>query len=125
MTKKHKHGTLSTVGFFAKETKHLKENNVIGKMKQLLGARKIRMSSHANQRMGERNILYFEVLQSLSSGKHDPKRDRFNREFNSWDYSIEGKTVDNRELRIGICFEVDEKTGERLLILTVIDPKQK
>jgi hypothetical protein len=69
MTKKPKRGTLSTRGNSDKVTKPPKEKNVIIKMKQLLGARKIRMSSHANQRMSERNVLYFEVLQALSSGK--------------------------------------------------------
>ena len=125
MTKKPKRGTLGTRSKSDKIAKPQKENNVISKMKQLLGTRKIRISSHANQRMSQRKVLYFEVLQALSSGRHDPKRDRFNMEFNSWDYSIEGKTIDSRELRIGIAFELDSNTGERLLVLTVIDPKQK
>ena len=123
MTKKTKGGTLSTIGLSDKKARPPKEKNLIKKMKVLLEAHRLRMSDHANRRMKERNILYYEVLQALASGKHDAKRDRFNEEFNSWDYSIKGKTIDGRELRIGIAFEVVPASKEVILVLTVIDPK--
>jgi len=82
---------------------------------------KIRIHPHANQRMNERSIIYFEVLQALAKAKHRPSKDRFSDEHQSWEYSLEGKTIDYKVLRIGIAYEKDEKTNERLLVITVID----
>lgn len=125
MTKKPKYGTLSTIGPADKQGKASKEADVLGKMKFLLGLNKIRISVHANARMGERGIIYFEVLQALSSGRHNPKRDRFSYEFQSWEYSFEGMTRDDRKLRIGISFEKVEKRNEILVVITVIDLKEE
>ena len=125
VTKKPSCGTLSTGRNSDKNVRQqrsAKHSNVVEKMKSLLVLNKIRFHSHANKRMGERNIIDYEVRQALSSGRHDPKRDRFSDEHQSWEYSINGKTKDDRELRIGISFETDEKTGEKLLIVTVIEP---
>ena len=120
MTKITKNGTLSTITA-DKSIDASKEKDVIGKMKFLLGFRKVVFHSHANKRMGQRNVIYYEVLQALSFGRHDSKRDRYSKEFRNWEYSIEGETKDARKLRIGISFEIIKKTDERLLIITVID----
>lgn len=121
MTKKPKDGTLSTKKKADKIIKAAKDANVIGKMKALLGVNKIRFSPHANQRMGERNVIDYEVRQALHNGSHEASQDRYKVDFQSWQYSIEGKTQDERPLRIGISFEIDEKNGEKLLVVTVID----
>lgn len=123
MTKKPKGGTLSTMSSSDKK-KSPKEADVAKKMKGLLGLNKIRFSPHANDRMGERNILDYEVRQALSNGKHAPKKDRYSNDWSSWEYCIEGKTVDNRHLRIGISFETINTASERLLVITVIDPSK-
>lgn len=126
MTKKPKGGTLSTRASSDKRTdsngRKAKEVNVLGKMKELLGVNKVRFHSHANKRMGERNVLDYEVRQALSNGRHDPARDRYSLEHESWEYSIEGKTLDKRQLRIGISFEIVQGSSERLLVITVIEP---
>lgn len=122
MTKKPKSGTLSTKRHSDKKNKVDKESDVLGKMKELLGKNKIRFLPHANKRMSERNIIDYEVRQSLSNGKHDASRDRYNEDHQSWSYSIEGKTTDGRVLRIGIGFEIVKETHERLLVITVTDP---
>lgn len=123
MAKKFKRGTLSTRASADKKTKPAKESNVVGKIKILLGSRKLRISGHANERMGERGVIYFEILQALSSGKHDPGRDRYSSTYKSWEYSIEGKTNDQRVLRIGISFEVVKPSDELIVVVTVVDPK--
>lgn len=122
MTKKSKDGTLSTMGSSDKK-KNPKESDVPKKMKNLLGLNKIRFSPHANTRMGERNVIDYEVRQALSNGKHDPKNDRYSDDWNNWEYSIEGITLDHRHLRVGISFEITDN-GERLLVITVIDPRK-
>lgn len=120
MTKKPKGGTLSTMSSSDKK-KSPKEAEVAKKMKGLLGLNKIRFLPHANDRMGERNILDYEVRQALSNGRHEPKKDRYSKDWSNWEYCIEGKTLDNRHLRIGISFETSDTTGEKLLVITVID----
>lgn len=122
MTKKPTDGTLSTKASSDRKMKPSKEIDLIIKMKSLLGMNKVRFSSHANERMGQRNVIDYEVRQALSNGRHDASRDRFNVYFESWEYSIDGKTQDERLLRIGISFETDPSSGERLLVVTVIEP---
>jgi hypothetical protein len=122
MTKKPSGGTLSTRGSSDKRPKEL---DPTGKMKGLLGKNKVRFHSHAAKRMGERNVIDYEVRQALHNGKHDPANDRYSSEHHSWEYSFEGKTLDKRLLRIGVSFEIVEKTGDRLLVITVIDPAKK
>lgn len=124
VTRKPTRGTLSTKEDTDKKDRPAKQDDLLKKMKELLGLNKIRFHSHANKRMGERNVLDYEVRQALSNGKHQPSKDRFSEEHQSWEYSIEGKTIDKRLLRIGISFEQDLSTGERLLVITVIDPRK-
>lgn len=112
MTKKSPHGTISTKA---------KVDNIIYKVQTLLKAGKLRLSSHANQRMYERNVIYYELLQALTKCKHEAGKDRFSIEHDDWQYSLVGRTLDDRQLRIGVSFETDENTGETLLIVTVID----
>ncbi len=71
--------------------------------------------------MNERNVIDYEVRQTLSNGKHSASRDRYSKEHSSWEYCIEGKTLDARHIRVGIGFEVNLKNDELLLIVTVID----
>ncbi len=125
MTRKNRYGTLSTIGVADKKKSPQppKEADVTTKMKTLLGLNKVTFLNHANERMAERNVIYYEVLQALYNGKHDPKRDRYSDDHKAWEYSIEGKTCDQRALRIGIGFETTTR-GELLLVITVIDPSK-
>ena len=126
MTKKPRSGTLSTKGPSDKKGRApAKEANVTAKMKGLLDKNQIRFHSHANSRMAQRGVIYYEVLQALNKGKHEPSRDRFSTEHSSWEYSFLGKTLDDRELRIGVAFEANPKSNERLLVITVIDPNKE
>lgn len=121
MTTNKRYGTISTRGSSDKNERASKESDVIGKMHSLLGSNKVRVLDHANRRMAQRNIIYYEVLQALSNGKYDPQRDRFSKDHQCWNYSIEGKTNDGRPIRVGISFETVGK-GEKLLVITVISP---
>ena len=73
---------------------------------------------HAHQRQSERKISRPEVLFILRHGHPEKKKDKFDLHHQSWNYSIRGKTVDRRELRIIVSFD---KSG--LLIITAIDLK--
>lgn len=108
MTKRPKHGTLST-------------SEISDKMMGLLGRNRVRVHPHANARMGLRGVIYFEILQALSRGVHEPRRDRFSSDQRSWKHSFFGITTDGKKLRIGVAFEVAPDSIERLLVITVID----
>jgi len=70
---------------------------------------------HANQRLQERSVTRQEVKQILSNGHHEKSKDLFDETYNSWNYSIKGKTIDKRSLRVIVSFE------NSMLIITVID----
>jgi hypothetical protein len=68
--------------------------------------------------MLKRQILVPEVLQVLESGIHVPEHDQRDDEYGTWNYAIEGETVDRRRLRVVVAFvEQDD-----LLVVTVITP---
>lgn len=66
--------------------------------------------------MLQRMIFRTEIEFVLEHGFHEKKKDKFSEEFKSWDYSIRGKTNDDRQLRIVVAFE-----KPNLLVVTAID----
>ena len=74
---------------------------------------------HATDRQNERSITRLEILDVLRRGRHVPSRDRYEEAYGDlgWSYAIEGKTIDNRPLRVIVAFDTETKT----LIVTAID----
>jgi hypothetical protein len=72
--------------------------------------------SHANARLQEREITRMEVKYVLRNGYHEAKKDKFNIDKNCWNYSIRGKTLDKKGLRVVVSFD-----KRNMLIITVID----
>ena len=77
---------------------------------------RLRYSAHANQRMHLRKIIKPEVEFILKYGHHESRKDQFNAEHESWDYSISGKTLDGRKLRVVVAYE-----EPHVLVITTID----
>ncbi len=73
-------------------------------------------TDHACDRMAERGVNSMEVIEILKTGSHAPKDDTF--KDGTWRYSIQGKTLDSRELEVVVGFA---KNGT--VVVTVIDPK--
>ena len=71
---------------------------------------------HAQIRLQERNVTRQEVRQALKNGYHEKRKDEFNQEYNRWNYSVRGKTLDKRNLRIALSFDHNS-----MLVITVID----
>ena len=76
----------------------------------------LRFTKHALERMVERNILRLEVEYVLRNGHHEKRKDAFDDVFDSWNYSIRGKTVDDKTLRIVVNFE-----KPNFIVITAID----
>ena len=70
-----------------------------------------RPTAHAE----ERNVGLPEVEYVLENGKHVKKYDRWQEDYDDWNYGFCGKTVDGKRIRLAIAF------AENLLIVTVID----
>ena len=72
---------------------------------------------HARERGFERGITEPEWLYVLRNGWHEKRKDQYDDFHESWSYSIRGKTVDERELRVIVSFDDDPQ----MLIVTLID----
>lgn len=71
---------------------------------------------HAIDRQNERKITRPEVLYVLRNGYHEKAKDKFESQFQSWNYSIKGTTIDQRKLRVIVSFD-----EEGMLIVTAIE----
>ena len=93
-----------------------KIDNLINEVCSKLDSGNYRYVGHANERLQERSVSRPEVKHVLKHGHHEKRKDEFKEEFWQWNYSVRGKTVDKRSLRIAVTFD---KTN--MLIITVID----
>ena len=73
-------------------------------------------TGHAHQRLQERVVTRQEVKQVLRNGYHEKRKDEFIEEYDSWNYSVKGTTVDKRILRVIVSFD-----SNNMLIITIID----
>ena len=71
---------------------------------------------HASERKLERQINRPEILYVLKNGHYEKKKDKFEERFGAWNYSIRGKTIDRREIRVIVSFD---ENG--MLIITAIE----
>jgi hypothetical protein len=74
---------------------------------------------HAFERQDERRITRPEILYVLKNGHHEKQKDRLEALYQTWSYSVRGKTVDRRELGIIVSFD---ENG--MLIITAIELKK-
>ena len=93
-----------------------KINNLIEEIQIKLESGEYRYVGHANKRLQERAVTRLEVKQVLKSGHHEKRKDEFKEDHNSWTYSVRGKTIDKRNLRVAVSFDQSD-----LLVITVID----
>jgi len=84
--------------------------------KECLESGKYIYVGHAQQRLQEREVTRLEVKQVLKNGYHEKRKDEFKEDHQTWNYSIRGKTIDKKELRVAVTFDKNN-----MLIITVID----
>lgn len=75
-----------------------------------------RKMPHAQDRGIERKILKTEFEHVLKTGRRAKKHDQFKEIYKQWNYAIEGRTLDDRSIRVAVSFDEDG-----LLIITLID----
>lgn len=69
---------------------------------------------HARLRCKERRVLPRDIEFVLAKGHRIKSRDKFDTSYGSWSYVFEGKTIDERDLRVVIILD------EKLKIVTVV-----
>jgi len=72
---------------------------------------------HAECRQLERDITLLDALHVIMNGYREPKHDQFKEEWQAWNYSIQGMTLQKDTVRVIVSFDKTEK----LLIITVIN----
>jgi len=75
---------------------------------------------HAIERRLQRSISINDIVQVLTTGWHEAKKDEFKQEYSEWNYSIRGKSIDNRQPRIAVSFDQNN-----MLIITVINLQKR
>ncbi len=86
------------------------------KIRECLDTGKYLDTRHATERQAERDITRPEILRVLRTGFHEKRKDQFKEEYQAWNYSVRGKTVDARNLRVIISFD-----PSGMLIISAID----
>ena len=89
---------------------------IISKVKKAIESGKYIYTNHAQERHQQREVTRLEVKQAIKSGHHEKRKDQFDENFNCWNYSIRGKTIDQKKLRVIV--RLDEYN---MLIITIID----
>lgn len=95
--------------------KREKVPNVLNRVRDCLEKGKYRFSNHAMDRRKERFVSLPDIIEVLRNGYHEKIKDTWDEVFKAWNYSIRGKTVDQKTCRIIVSFE-----DNGLLIITVI-----
>ena len=73
-------------------------------------------TTHARLRKSQRRISLAHVLHVIQNGYHEKRKDQYHPEYKDWTYSIRGRTIDEKDIRIAIAFDRDD-----MLIITVIE----
>jgi hypothetical protein len=94
-----------------------KLRSLIAQIRGCLDSGKYLVMPHARTREKQRKILRSEVIYVLRHGYHEKRKDKYDAQYQAWNYALRGYTIDRRELRIVVSFDDDRE----LLIITVID----
>lgn len=99
-----------------KQKRPPKIDNLCEKIQSCLKKHKYRQSRHAMERVNKRNVTFLDVLHVLENGYREETKDSYDEAFQSWKYSIRGKTVEDIDLRVIISIN-----EENMIIITVIN----
>jgi hypothetical protein len=96
-----------------------KQHNLLAKIAEAVKSGSYVISSHAFQRTKDRLVPVPHVEHVLLSGFHEPRKDKFDENFDGWNYAIRGSTPDRTKVRVIVAF-----SDEGLLVVTVINLDQ-
>ncbi len=93
----------------------IKIPDVLNRIRECIETGRYCDTSHSKLRKSQRQIALTNVLYILSHGYHEKRKDQFHLEHEDWTYSIRGKTVDEKDIRV-VAFDTDG-----MLIITVME----
>lgn len=96
-----------------------KHDNLLIKIADAVSSGRYMISSHAFQRAKDRLVPVPHVEHVLLNGFHEPRKDRFESIYDSWNYAIRGNTPDRVRIRVIVAFSDDD-----ILVVTVINLDQ-
>lgn len=101
-----------------KRTHKKTTNELFLAIKKALERKSYIFTSHAFERLIDRNINELTVIRILKSQfkYHEVRKDSYAQSFRSWNYSIVGISPDDEDIRIIVSFE-----EETMLVITVIN----
>lgn len=83
-------------------------------------AERIIDTRHSINRKHERQVTFIEIIQVLQTGWHEKNKDEWKPEYDTWNYAIRGKTMDDIELRVPVFYDDDDPQFTYFGIATVI-----
>ena len=91
--------------------------NIIEDLTRALVTGRLIPTTHAQQRMVERNITMSDIEEAIAQCQREPIKDKLTIDGTDWIYHVRGKTNDlTKDLRIAFFFD-----DPRAIIVTVID----
>jgi hypothetical protein len=93
-------------------------DEILADIRQALKSGRYVFKQHAMQRVIQRSISVEDAKNALANGRITSER--WNNEFQTTDFAIEGPALDQRQIRVVVAFERTSR-GEYVVIITVID----
>ncbi len=86
-------------------TPKLPDDALLRKVRDAVASGEYRILPHARQRCSERDVAVPDIENALVSGRHVPRRDRYDEPYSAWSYCFEGASVDGEPLRVVVSFD--------------------
>ena len=97
-----------------------KISDLLKRVKMCVESGNFKFTGHALKRRLERLLSLPDIIYVLKNGHHESSKDSWDEQYETWNYAIRGKTVDQDSIRIIISFDT-----QRMLIITVIRINKK
>ena len=98
------------------QKKPLKHSNLLDKVRACLQSGNYLDTHHSSARRRQRKIDRLDIQYVLTTGWHEKNKDKFDSKYKAWNYSVRGRTIDLRSLRIVVSFD-----NQRMIIVTAME----
>ncbi len=88
--------------------------NLLEKIRRCIESENYILTKHAIERQKMRLISLKDAIYVLTHGVHEKNKTSFDTVFQTWKYSIRGKTIDGFDIRVIVAFD------EGMVVVTVI-----
>jgi hypothetical protein len=93
---------------------------VLKVVSEALKSNKIEYSTHALERMDERDVTVFEVEEIIKYGERESGLDEYDKKYEYWRYVIRNKNVNDRDMAISV--DIEDCPGTIIVTVMLVDP---